>query len=310
MNAFHHKHIIVVHLESLAALLTLAALEIVLRQFHLLTTEEGIKLVVDLLKVEGIDTLIIIFSILVLRRSLAIDKIVIERNLQRFQSVDSQLYGETLARSRLTRRRRSSQEDEFHPRPCCYLLGYLGYLLLLKRLADIDNIRGMARINSRIEVAHCSDADNILPVMMLLEDFEHLVLTGYLAQFIRVLERRNAQQHAVVILLQPEEIELRGVGEERAIIEVYVFTYFIIGSIERARSAQQLHLLHITFLLEEGYGVLGRHHIAADRHTCIHDFLHSLTDAVHIIGRNITFQSHIDIKPFDTGMSITTSCPG
>ena len=69
--------------------------------------------------------------------------------------------------------------------------------------------------------------------MMLLEDFEHLVLTGYLAQFIRVLERRNAQQHAVVILLQPEEIELRGVGEERAIIEVYVFTYFIIGSIER-----------------------------------------------------------------------------
>lgn len=81
MNAFHHKHIIVVHLESLAAFLTLAALEIVLRQFHLLTTEEGIKLVVDFLKVEGIDTLIIIFSILVLRRSLAIDKIVIERNL-------------------------------------------------------------------------------------------------------------------------------------------------------------------------------------------------------------------------------------
>ncbi len=54
--------------------------------------------------------------------------------------------------------------------------------------------------------------------MMLLEDFKHLVLSGYLAQLIRVLERRNAQQHAVVILLQPEEIELRGIGEERAII--------------------------------------------------------------------------------------------
>ena len=47
MNALYHQHIVIVHLQLVAALFTLSALEIILRQFYLLTTEEGIELLVD-----------------------------------------------------------------------------------------------------------------------------------------------------------------------------------------------------------------------------------------------------------------------
>ena len=51
MNALYHQHIVIVHLQPVAALFTLAALEIILRQFYLLATEQGIKLLVDQIKV-------------------------------------------------------------------------------------------------------------------------------------------------------------------------------------------------------------------------------------------------------------------
>lgn len=106
------------------------------------------------------------------------------------------------------------QQHQLHPFAAGNLLGNLRQLLLLQRFADIDDIRSMSRIDSLVEVAHGSDTQDFLPAMMLLEDIKHLVLPGHFAQLIRVADRRNAQQHAIIVLLQPEEIELGGIGEQ------------------------------------------------------------------------------------------------
>ena len=101
---------------------------------------------------------------------------------------------------------------------------------------------------------------------MLLEDIKHLVLPGHFAQLIRVADRRDAQQHAIIVLLQPEEIELGGIGEQGAIIIIHIFTYFIIGGIDGTWSLEQFYFFHISLFLKQGNGILGRHHVSAYRH--------------------------------------------
>ena len=296
MDAFHHQDIVVVHLQLLATLLALARLEIVLRQFHLLATEEGIKLVVDELQVERIDTLIIILAICILWRFLPIHEVIIQGNLQRFQAVHSQLDGETLTRGGLARRGRTCQENEFHALAVGDVFGYLGDFLLLQSLADIDDVGGESSIHSLVEVTHRTDAQNVLPTMVLLEDLKHLVLLGQFAQYARVLDRRNAEQHTIIILLQAEEIQLGSIGEKRAIIEIDIFTYLIIGSVDGARGLEEFHLLHVTLLLEEGDGFLRRHHVSTDRHLGIDDLLHTLANPIDILIGSRATKAHIHIE--------------
>ena len=301
MNALYHQHIVIVHLQLVAALFTLSALEIILRQFYLLTTEEGVELLVDQIEIQGIDALIIIFARSILRRFLPIYEIIIERNLERFQSVYGKLYAQTLARSGLARRRRTCQQHQFHALAAGNLLSNLGNLLLLQRLADIDDVGRMIGIYRLVKIAYSPDAQDTLPAMMLLEYLKHLVLSGHFAQHIRVLERRNAQEHAIIIFLQPEEIELRGIGEQRAVVIIYIITYFIIGSIDRARCLEQFHLLNISFLLKQRHSLFGRHGEPAYRHPGIDNLLHATADDVHIFIYNRSAQADIYVETIRYG---------
>ena len=230
MDSLNHQHIVRLHLQLLSTLHTLARREIIFRQLHLLATEESVKLLVQQIEIQGIDALKIIFAVVILRRPVSIHKVIVQRNL--LQSVHGKLDAQSLAGCGLARRRRTSQQHELHTLTVRNILGYLGYLLLLQCLTDVDDVSGMTRLYRLVEVAHGSDTQDVLPAMVLLEDVEHLILLRHLAQFIRILERRNAQQHAIVILLQSEEIKSRSIGEQRAVIEIHIFTYFIIGGID------------------------------------------------------------------------------
>ena len=143
----------------------------------------------------------------------------------------------------------------------------------------------MTGFDSLIEVAHGSDTQDFLPAMMLLEDVEHLVLPGHLAQLVRVLERRNAQEHAVIILLQAEEIELGGIGEQCSV-----------GSIDRARSLEQFYFFHISLFLKQGDGIFRRNGEPANRHPGIDNLLHAAADDIHILIHNRTTETDIHIE--------------
>ena len=64
--------------------------------------------------------------------------------------------------------------------------------------------------------------------MVLLEDVEEFVLTYQFPKFRGVFCRWYAQQHAVVVFHEVEEVYLSRVGEHGAVVVVFVAVYVII----------------------------------------------------------------------------------
>ena len=65
-----------------------------------------------------------------------------------------------------------------------------------------------APLHRLVELSYCTDAEDALPAVLLLEDVEHLVLSNHRSELMRVGCRRYTQQQTVVVLFQPEEVEL------------------------------------------------------------------------------------------------------
>ena len=65
-------------LQFLATHLALAGQEIILRQFHLLTVNKCVELLVEELEVQCIQRLVIIFALLIKWRLLTVKEIVVE----------------------------------------------------------------------------------------------------------------------------------------------------------------------------------------------------------------------------------------
>ena len=214
MYTLYYQHVVGVHLQLFAALLAGARLEVVVRQLNLFAAEECVELFVDELKVECVDAFIVVFAVLVLRCAVAVYKVVIERNLQGLDAVGKQLYRQALAGGGLARRRRSGKQHQLYILSGGNLVGNVRYLLFLQSLRHIYNVNGVPGAHCLVEVAHGANAQNILPRVLLLENLEHLVLLGELAQFVAVGARRYAQQHAVEIRLQSEQVDAPGVGEQ------------------------------------------------------------------------------------------------
>ena len=141
----------------------------------------------------------------------------------------------------------------------------------------------MAAVYSFVEVSHGAYAHDVLPAVMLLEYLKHLVLPGHFAQHTGIFERRDAQQHTVVIFFQAEEIELRGVGEQRTVIVVEVVVYLIVGGVERTYALQKFHFAVGPLLAEHAYGLLRGHFKAPDGYPGIDDLLHTPAYVVHIL---------------------------
>ena len=87
MDSLYYQHIVRLHLQFLSTLHTLARREIIFRQLHLLATEESVKLLVQQIEIQGINALKIIFAVVILRSLVSVHKVIVQRNLQRLQSV-------------------------------------------------------------------------------------------------------------------------------------------------------------------------------------------------------------------------------
>ena len=92
MYSLNHKNIILTHLKFLAALLALTRLEVILRQLHFFSGKEVIQLLVKQRYVQSIKALIVIFSLIILRRFLSVNEIIIKRNRYRLYTICKQLY--------------------------------------------------------------------------------------------------------------------------------------------------------------------------------------------------------------------------
>ena len=128
----------------------------------------------------------VVVALLVEWRLVAIQEIVVERDADGLDAVYGELYAEALTGSRLTTARRSGDKHQLDTLALGYLVGYLADLLLLKGLAYLNQLWCIAFTDNLIQVADGAQSQNVLPLVVLLEDAEHLILMRHLAQFRRV----------------------------------------------------------------------------------------------------------------------------
>ena len=87
-----------------------------------------------------------------------------------------------------------------------------------------------------LRFADGSQPQYLLPVVVLLEYLEQLVLLEELAQLRRVVHRRYAQQQQPVkILLQPEQVQVGRVCEHRAVVIVVIPVNLVVRGVQAPR---------------------------------------------------------------------------
>ena len=119
--------------------------------------------------------------------------------------------------------------------------------------------------------------------MVFLEDAEHLVLHDEFAQAVGTAGHGAAQEHAVVVFLQPEEVQVAGVGQQGAVVVVGIAVYIVVGGVEAAQALEQLHLRRGAALLEDAHGLLGGARMAAHHIVGVDNLLHPAPLGVHIL---------------------------
>ena len=225
----------------------------------------------------------VVVARLVAWRLVTIQKIVVQRYGYGLDAVDGQLHAEAFAGGGLAARRRTGYQYHFYPLCMGYLVGYLGYLLLLQGFRDLYQLRREAFVNDLIQVAHVAQVHDVLPLVVLLEDAEHLVLTDEGSELRGVFTRRYAQQQTVEVVFQSEQVYLRRVGQQCPIVVVLVTVNVVVGGKEASCTLQQLHLRQRPGLLEHADGFFRRCLVTVDGYGSINDVLHLLSQSGGIV---------------------------
>ena len=200
MDALDDQHGMCIDTQLVAGEHTLTGGEVELGELYLLALEQGIELGIEEGEVKGVERLKVVLAMFIERCEFAVDEVVVEREGHRMEAICHELYGEALAEGGLARGGGSRYEDD----ACLaaiYVVGNACYALLLQCFGHIDKVGGMAGTAGCVEVAHGAHAHNLLPMVVLAEDAEHLVLTYNILQDVGVLAAGHTQQEAVVVSL-------------------------------------------------------------------------------------------------------------
>ena len=241
VDAFHDENVARAQAQLLSTLLAPARLEVIARQFHLITAEECVELLIDEFHIEGVQAFVVELTFLVAWCPLAVHEVVVERDLDRPQAVGHQLYRQPFARGGLTTRRRTSDENHAYARPLGNHIGDATDLLLLQSLRHMHDVACHTLLHSAIECAHRANAKDVLPAVVLLEDLEHLVLARQFAKHSRIRGRRNAQQQTIVVRHEVEQRHQSRVWQQCTIEIVHVAIQVVIRRIELSERLQQLY---------------------------------------------------------------------
>ena len=139
-----------------------------------------------------------------------------------------------------------------------------------------------------------AQAEDVLPAMVLLEDAEHLVLMDHLVELAGMLTRGDAQQQAVEILLQAEEVELRGVGEHGTVVVVLIAVNLVVGGVEAPDATEKFHLRQGAALGEHLDGLFGGGLIAMDGQGCGDNLLHTAAQAPDVVEGHGVVELQVD----------------
>ena len=142
------------------------------------------------------------------------------------------MYAETFACRGLATGRRSGNEHHLDAFVFGYLVGNLRNFLLLQGFRHLNEVRRAAPVDDFVQVADISQVHDVLPLVVFLEDAEHLVLADEGSELGGVIAVGDAQQQTVEVVFQSEEVDLRRVSEQRAVVIVLIAVDVVIGGVE------------------------------------------------------------------------------
>ena len=187
------------------------------------------------------DTFVVVVALFVAWCALAIDKIVVERDLNGSNAVRHQLNRQAFAGRGFTARRRSGNQHHSYALALGNHIADLCDFLLLKSLADVDDVACKALLHGAVELADRSDFHDVLPAVMLLEHLKHLVLSRHFAEHRRVFRRGNAQQQTVVVRFESEQLHRTRVLHQCSVEIVHEAVQVVVNRVERAECFEQCH---------------------------------------------------------------------
>ena len=98
VNPLHEQDVVGIELECVATIFSHAGFKIIGGHFHLFTSNEAGDVGIELLKVEGIEALVVVVAIFIARGAGAVNKVVVERNHFGLDVVGHELNGKSLRR--------------------------------------------------------------------------------------------------------------------------------------------------------------------------------------------------------------------
>ena len=146
----------------------------------------------------------------------------------------------------------------------------------------------MSVVAGYIQIAHRTDAQNLVPAVIFLKHFQHFFLLHHLFQFGRVFTAGDTQQQSVVVFYNVEQADVSCTGYQAAIITVHRVAQLIVVRIKLTVSVQQSCLIHHPSFFEQT-----NHFLRVTFSACVgnigrDDFLHFLFDALYVIQSNGT----------------------
>ena len=89
-------------------------------------------------------------------------------------------------------------------------IGYLGNSFFLQSFGYIDQFGGITGIAGFIEIAYGADTQDLVPLAMFLQYFQHFFLLQHFFQFARIGTVGHLKQQTIVIFHQVEQMEISG----------------------------------------------------------------------------------------------------
>ena len=234
---------------------TLAQLEVVARQLHLLACQQLVHLLVEQRGIHGLYTLEVVVAVGILGRVHTVHEVVVRTDDVRTHAGCHEQDGQTLAGGGLSAGRGTGQEHQFgaflHD-----VVHYLVQFLFLKGLAHVYQLRSMPVLDGLVELTGIAHPKDVLPTVELLNDVVHFLLGHHLLQFFRILARRDTQEQALEELLHAEEVQLACPRQEAGVEVVHRIAQAVVVGIEVALALQKPCLAFHSLGAEQVYGLL------------------------------------------------------
>ena len=92
VNTLNHQHLVALKLQLLATTFAASLLEVITRQLYLFTSKQGCELLIKQRQIQGVQMLEIVVTLLIARRLVTIQEIIIERDINWLDTINGQLY--------------------------------------------------------------------------------------------------------------------------------------------------------------------------------------------------------------------------